>query len=350
MFDPRSQYYRKNTAEIENKLWQDYKSGKERMGEIYRGAPKIAAQAKENAIKRNEPSDLNIKKYKDISNSSFKDIDKKIDEYIKLNEKENFLARIKEKSRENNQLENKNYQETVKNRTEILREEKKALEKYWKENLEELNNLSEQQFGFSSSIADKQKEEIARISKMYDNDIGKARSIVMGPKYNEKKEEVEVDNDFKNMKIFQGANLSKNNKKVSYAKIDDKQIQEFRMGQIQQKQKEASEVIIKNSTALNERIKSLGIELKPIGSEQVNDKVISNTTVAPKVPAPPPSVPKDLKKETELTSIPHFDTKKINSLNEAGYVITQMMNAQIDYLNQMKKMMENLQNQKQNVK
>lgn len=354
MFDPRSQYYRKGTAEVENKRWQDYKSGKERMGEIYRGAAQVDAQAKENAIKKNEPENLNvkntIKKYKDISNASFKDIDKKIDEYIKLNEKENFLTRMKSKSRENNQLENKNYQETVKNRTEILKEEKKALEKYWNENRKELDDLNERQFGFSSGVADKQKEEIARLES-YHFDESKARSIVMGPKYNEEKEEIKVDSDFKNMKIFQGANLSKGNKRVNYAKINDEQIQNFRTKQIEEKQKEASEIISKNSKELNERIKSLRVELKPTGSKTLNDKVISNSTIAPKVPAPPPPpVPKDLKKEAASAIIPHFNTKQIDSSNEAGYVITQMMNAQIDYLNQMKKMMENLQNQKQNVK
>ena len=298
IFDPRSQYYRKNTAEIENKRWQDYKSGKERMGEIHRGAPQVAAQAKENAIMRNEPEDFDIKntikKYKDISNASFKDIDKKINEYIKLNEKENFLTRMKKQSRESNQLENKNYQETVKNRIEILREEKKALDKYWKENEKELNDLSERQFGFSSSVADKQKEEIARLES-YHFDESKARSIVMGPKYNEKNEEVEVDNDFKNMKILQGANLSKDNKEVNYATINDKQIQTFRTEQIEQNKKEASEIISKNSKELNKRIKSLGVELKSTGSKKINDKVISNTTVAPKISAPPPPpVPKKI--------------------------------------------------------
>ncbi len=322
IFDPRSQYYLKNTAEIENKRWQDYKSGKEKMGEIYRGAAQVAAQAKENAIKKSEPIDLDIKntitKYKGISNSSFENIDKKVDEYIKLNEKENFLTRMKEKSREKNQLENKNYQETAKNRIEILREEKKALEKYWKENRKELDDLSNRKFGFSSSIADKQKEEIASLESYY-FDESKARSIVMGPEYNKRKEEIKFDLDFK---------------------------RDIRLERIKEEQKKASDVISKNSKELNERIKSLGVELKTTGSKKVNDKVISNTTMAPKAPAPPPPpVPKDLKKETELTSIPHFDTRQINSPNEAGYVTTQMMNAQIDYLNQMKKMMENLQNQ-----
>ena len=318
MFDPRSRYYRKDAAKIENQRWQDYKSVKERMGEIYRGAPQVASQAKENAIKRNEPADLDIKKvtkkYKDISNSSFKDIDKKVDEYIKLNEKENFLTRMKKQSQNNNQLENISYQKTVQNRIKILKEEKKAFEKYWKENSKELDDLSKREFGFSSSIADKQKEEITRIASYYDdNGINKARSIVMGPKYNEKKEKIKFDLDFK---------------------------RDIRLERIKEEQKEASEVISKNSKELNERIKSLGVELKPTGSKKVNDKVISNATIAPPLPTP-----KDLKKEAASASIPHFDAKQINSPNEAGYVITQMMNAQIDYLNQMKKMMENLQNQ-----